>query len=80
MSNPLVHTQGSAYGVFILYVCFCKEMPENMIFIILLLHLGTKHLALVMSHLKESFFSLKSQYKQASNLYISGNTLFVYFK
>ena len=80
MSDPLVHNQGSAYGVFTLYVCFCKEMPENMIFIILLLHLGTKHLALVMSHLKESFFSLKSQYKQASNLYISGNTLFVYFK
>ena len=38
MPDPLVHTQGSAYGVFILYVCFCKEMPENMIFIILLLH------------------------------------------
>ena len=80
MSSPVVHSQGSAYDVFILYVTFSKEMPENIIFVILLLHFRTEHLVSVMSHLKELSISLKSQYKQASNLYISGNTLFVYFK
>ena len=74
MSSPVVNTQGVAYGVFILYVCFSKEMPENIIFVILLLQKRTKHLASVMSHIKESFFSLKSLNVKSNGAIITGST------